>query len=325
MFASVVWPNGTLNPVAIYKREEIYQGMNGRNVERFYMSPSESYIFKPLTNQSQIGNEIWIHQHFLSKLPSIYPKIMAYSINENTENNWIVFEDLGRIRHQCNEEIAFAVIDLMAVWHAVPAENLLNDSFKGPKPFIEEIIEHLFIHKESVTNFTTQNDIPAKLVETIFTMLENYTFSNNKVISHGDLHQGNYGLAGDRLVIIDWEHVHLNSPYWDLYHFLDISHPDFPKKMNKEMRELILEYYLNKVNFQGDRRCFKQMYYLFSAAFSCWMLLLIQADLGKKETKWPKEGLLRQKLETVSNLIQCGEMLERNKQQLFISEKEVFL
>ncbi|MBY0121442.1 aminoglycoside phosphotransferase family protein [Bacillus sp. S/N-304-OC-R1] len=313
MFTSVVWPNGTLNQKAIYRKEEIYQGMNGRFVERFFMNSRESYIFKPLTNSSQIGKEVWIHNHLLAKLPPIFPKIMAYSIDEHTDNNWIIFEDLGKISHRFNEDIAYKVIDLMANWHSIPVENFMSEPLKGPKPFIEEMVQHLFILKQKLQDISVQYGIAEKMLDTIFSMLENHRFSNKKVLSHGDLHQGNYGQTGKRVVIIDWEHAHINSPYWDLYHFLDISHPDFPKGMNKGLRNLLLEHYFIKTNLpQEEKFSFKQEYFLFSSAFSLWMMLLIQGDLERNASKWPKTQLIGQMSETITNLIQCGEELKQD-------------
>lgn len=282
--------------------------MNGRFVERFFMTPLDSYIFKPLTNSAQMGKEVWIHNHLLSKLPPIFPKIMAYAIDKKSENNWIIFEDLGKITHESNEETAFSVIDLMADWHSIPVEKLMNEPLKGPKPFIEEMVQHLFVWKQKVRDMAVQYEISVELVETVLSMLGDKRFSNKKVISHGDLHQGNYGVAGNKVVIIDWEHAHLNSPYWDLYHFLDISHPDFPKAMNPTLRDRLLEHYINKTNLpQEEKWSFKQEYYLFASAFSLWMMLLIQGDLEKAASKWPKPHLFRQMSETITNFVQCGE------------------
>ncbi|KAB2338052.1 phosphotransferase [Cytobacillus depressus] len=328
MFRSAVKPDGKLNQAVIHRKENIYLGMNGRYVERFYLNPTESYIYKPLTNEAQMGKEVWMYHHLLLNLPPIFPKIVAYSIDESSDQNWIIFEDLGAIQHQFNKELAVNVINLMTAWHSLPPEILINHSLKGPKPPIEEIVEFLFLNKNKVEDVIAQHHIPDQLLNTIFTMLDRHEFPNKQVISHGDLHQGNYGMAGERVVILDWEHAHVNSPYWDLYHLLDISHPDFSKELNKEWRNQLLDHYLDKMNFPSKMKLrfhFKQMYYLFSAAFSIWMLLLIQNDLEKNAAKWSKERLTRQKTETISNLIQCGEELDEEKLNKFTKEEEVYL
>lgn len=54
-FHQYVNADGTLNDTLVRNREILYIGTNGRHVERFYVSTSESYIFKPLTNDDQEG------------------------------------------------------------------------------------------------------------------------------------------------------------------------------------------------------------------------------------------------------------------------------
>src|SRR4051812_7310168 len=93
---NIVQANGTLNKRLIVKREILHKGMNGRFVERFYLTPTLSYIFKPLTNNRQLGKEVWVHEHILPLFPAIFPKIISYSISENTELNWMILEDLGQ-------------------------------------------------------------------------------------------------------------------------------------------------------------------------------------------------------------------------------------
>ena len=53
--SELVKPDGTLNEAAIADRETLYTGMNGQRVERLYLVTGERVIFKPLTNDSQLG------------------------------------------------------------------------------------------------------------------------------------------------------------------------------------------------------------------------------------------------------------------------------
>src|ERR1700730_16170210 len=95
----IVLKNGTLNEEVIIKREPLYRGMNGKVIERFFITPAESYIFKPLTNDSQAGKEIWVQENILTAFPPVYPKIIASSSGEAAEDNWIIYEDLGKLKH----------------------------------------------------------------------------------------------------------------------------------------------------------------------------------------------------------------------------------
>ncbi len=300
----LVLENGTLNEKAILKKELLYQGMNGRYVERFYLSPEKSYIFKPLTNNEQLGREAWVHEQILPMFPAIFPKIIAYSESRNPDESWMILEDLGPLAHEFNLDNVLGVVKQAAWWHSLPLERLENLPPAGLKPRIEEITEEIFQRKEEVLALLPY-------VKTILPLLERKEFSGKLVLSHGDLHIGNFAVVDGKIVVLDWEHTHLNLPYWDLYHVLDLSHPLFPKKVSSGLREQVLRYYLEQVDVVPE--VFLEEYYLFSAVFSIWMILLIHKDLKADDRKWPRAQLERQLDETVSSLHQCAEWLYNRK------------
>ncbi|MEH7481743.1 phosphotransferase [Neobacillus drentensis] len=306
---NIVRADGNLNEEIILKKEILYKGMNGRFVERFYLTPSTSYIFKPLTNDGQLGKEVWVHEHILPIFPAIYPKIISYSISERTDLNWMILEDLGPLSHEFNEESVMGVIKWVAWWHSLPIEELGNVPVTGLKPKIEKIVSDVCDRKYEFYRLLPSLKIEEELIEAIFPQLNRLDFLEKKVLTHGDLHTGNFAIVGDELKILDWEHTHLNSPYWDLYHLIDMSHPLFPKKITSPLRDRFLESYLNLVKFEIDRDCFFKEYYLFASAFSMWMILLIQKDLVENCGKWSVVQLNTQLEETVSSLQQCAAAL----------------
>ncbi|MBT2719815.1 phosphotransferase [Bacillus sp. ISL-46] len=306
---NIVRADGNLNEEIIFKKEILYKGMNGRFVERFYLTPSTSYIFKPLTNDGQLGKEVWVHEHILPVFPTIYPKIISYSISERTDLNWMILEDLGPLSHEFNEESVLGVIKWVAWWHSLPIEELGNVPVTGLKPKIEEIVSAVCVKKDEFYRLLPSLKIEEELIDAIFPQLNRLDFLEKKVLTHGDLHTGNFAIVGDELKILDWEHTHLNSPYWDLYHLIDMSHPLFPKKITSPLRDRILESYLNLVKFEINRDYFFKEYYLFATVFSMWMILLIQKDLVENGGKWSVVQLNTQLEETVSSLQQCGAAL----------------
>lgn len=306
---NIVRANGKLNEEIILKKEILYKGMNGRFVERFYLTPSTSYIFKPLTNDGQLGKEVWVHEHILPIFPAIFPKIISYSISERTELNWMILEDLGPLSHEFNEESVLGVIKWVAWWHSLPIEELGSVSLTGLKPKIEQIVADVCLKKDEFYRLLPSLKIEEELIDAIFSQINHLKFLEKKVLTHGDLHTGNFAIVGDELKILDWEHTHLNSPYWDLYHLIDMSHPLFPKKITSPLRDRILESYLNLVKFEINRDCFFKEYYLFATVFSMWMILLIQKDLVENGGKWSVEQLNTQLEETVSSLQQCATAL----------------
>jgi hypothetical protein len=303
---NIVRDNGTLNDEKILKKEILYKGMNGKYVERFFLSPTKSYVFKPLTNNDQLGKEVWVNEHILSSFPDIYPKIVSYSANhQDLEQNWVIFEDLGQLTHVFNEETVFGVTKLIAWWHSLPTEKLEIVPLKGPKPHFQDIVSEVILKKDNFIKLLPLLGIEEKIIFYLFTRLEQSEFSKKMVLSHGDLHLGNYAVANNRMVVLDWEHTHLNMPYWDLYHVIDMSHPIFPKQITSEFREQILKIYLDQVNNTVNGEEFIQEYHLFSAVFSIWMIMLILKDLKSNDGKWSKEQLENQLKETVSSLKQC--------------------
>ena len=306
---NIVLANGKLNEEIILKKEILYKGMNGRFVERFYLTPSTSYIFKPLTSDGQLGKEVWIHEHILPKFPAIFPKIISCSISERTELNWMILEDLGPLTHEFNEECVLGVIKWVAWWHSLPIEKLGNVPLTGLKPKIEQIVSEVCVKRDEFYRLLPLLKLKEELIDIIFSQINHLKFLEKKVLTHGDLHTGNFAISGNELKILDWEHAHIDSPHWDLYHLIDMSHPLFPKKITSRIRDRCLESYLGQVEYEMGRDCFFKEYYLFSSVFSIWMILLIQKDLVENGGKWSAEQLNTQLEEIVSSLQQCATAL----------------
>ena len=290
---------------AVYKREKVYQGLNGEFVERFYLNPKECYIFKPLTNNKQLRKEIWAYEHVLSFFPAIYPKIISSSSTRDPKSSWLILEDLGSLTHIFNESDLLTLVKLVAKWHSFPLERLEGIPLRGQKPPIGEMVKEILLKREEVLLLLPLKQLEIGFIQHMYVLLDGWNFSNRMVLSHGDLHLGNFSAVNNKMMVLDWEHTHLNSPYWDLYHLIDISHPVFPRKMTKDLRNRILHLYLKESGLEVNVADFLREYYLFSSAFSVWMCLLIKKDLHRNESKWTKEQLNRQLDETVLSLRQC--------------------
>lgn len=307
-----VLPGGYLDGNRLLRRETLYIGTNGREVERFYLTPTESYIFKPLTNSSQYGKERLIYEQVLPSLQVPTPKIIATSQSECPEQSWIIFEDLGSLSHRFEEKTVLQMSEYIAKWHTYPVEKVKAYPLMGPKPIISEMAASLLTKKDDLlkteSSFASYKDAIKKVYNHL-----NDLFNQELVFSHGDLHLGNYSLRGERVVVLDWEHAHLNLRYWDLYHLLDLSHPLFPKNVTPGLREKALDTYLSAVEQTGkslEPKTFKKNYFTFSSVFSLWMLLLIEKDLRNPPEKWPKEALLTQWEETLTGFIKCAQHLK---------------
>lgn len=313
--ADIVLPDGSLNGRWAVRSEVLYRGMNGQAVERFYMSASpQSYIFKPLTNNGQWGQEKWVYENVLPAFPPLYPKMMAESADPDTGHHWIIFEDIGNLQHVFSEAAALQLVERVAWWHALPTDRWADVPLKGPKPPVEEMAAELLRDEPGTKELLVKLSVPAALQKLVYGLLKREPFSATpRVLSHGDLHLGNYAQVGGRIVVLDWEHAHLNSPYWDLYHMIDMSHPTFPKAVTSSVRTgILLAYREHSASFAERTESeeeFIREYARFACVFSLWMLKLIAGDLDRGDAKWPQEQLERQLQETMASLNQCAELL----------------
>ncbi|MFC4779116.1 phosphotransferase family protein [Paenibacillus sp. GCM10023252] len=312
-------PDGTMDNALIYKREILYTGMNGKHVERVYTSPDQSYIFKPLTNLEQHKLEGWIGANILPSIPGApAPRLLASSDDGvRPEESWLLYEDLGSLEHVFDVDTAAQLAVSAARWHALPCAHLRELPLRGPKPPVAQLAAQLRRADSAAHARRLLQGMPAAHAERALAVLEgtgSYSWEGlPDVLSHGDLHLGNYAKVNGAVKVMDWEHLHLNHPYWDLYHVIDLSHPSFPKNVTSEARERILGAYAAEAEALGTLQQsymdFSRGYREFAVIFTMWMLQLIRSDLERGSGPWPEEQLRRQLGEAEASLAQCVEDL----------------
>ena len=310
-----VTSEGTLDDQQVKEWQILYKGMNGRYVERFTVQSGRTYIFKPLTNPAQYGRERWMYEHVMPSLPPVYPQLIAASDETAAPaKSWLIYEDMGQLEHRMCESTLLNAAAHMASWHALPVASWHELPRMGQKPPIQEMLHELhqhqsetdeLLHRLNLTLSAADWDRLAMLILTAEGELP-------MVLCHGDLHPGNIAEIEGRLVILDWEHAHLNTPLWDVYHLLDLSHPLFPRTMTPELRARVMKVYLDKLESLGmqvERGSFAKWYGAYAFIFSLWMLRLIDGDLRNPACVWPQEQLRNQWQETAGTLEQCLEHL----------------
>lgn len=138
------------------------------------------------------------------------------------------------------------------------------------------------------------------------------------VISHGDLYPLNIAEVNHTIFIFDWEYVHTNSVFWDLYSLMDITSPQYKRLViTQESRLAILDRYISvRENLQSPTHSnFIDNYHKYSALYSVWLLLLIEEDIAQE--RFEKSALLRQYKETLEILKSVFEYLKYTKGQFF--------
>jgi len=318
---AAIWrANGRLDEGRIRRRETLYMGMNGSLVERIWLyGMEESFIWKPQTNEGQQRREAWVYEHVLPGFPPIYPRLVVSVPAADGEGGGSLFEDLGELDHTFRESAAMALVRRIAWWHSLPVGMLAGGPIQAPKPRIGRMAADVVRAWEASGGRLGESWGDAgesgrleRLVSDVARMArqrdwEAQEASEGDVFSHGDLHLGNYALARGELRVLDWEHVHPNSRYWDLYHVIDLSHPSFPKPVDAAVRERLLRAYAEEAARLGglaDEEAFRRGYREFAAVFSLWMLLLIEGDLRRGSAPWPEENLRSQLRETLAGFEQ---------------------
>ncbi|WP_322924427.1 phosphotransferase family protein [Paenibacillus campi] len=261
---------------------------------------------------------------------------------------WMIAEDSGVLDHQHSSAVLEQVIEQMACWHTVGEHDLIALPQSGQKPPLHKAAASLFQRWEQVQAviqevvapaqaFVKRSDglfasrtaplfpLSAQLLSALYSDLRAATErigAQRSVLLHGDLHAGNYGInPHGTMIVLDWEHSHAGSLFWDVYHLLDLSHPLFPRLMTAELRHRLLERYwiasstaITAASWQrhavvlaeyADFAGFKKDYVLYTILYSLWMLLLIRSDLRQQPPIWPHALLLAQQYETQQHLGQC--------------------
>ncbi|MCM3126856.1 phosphotransferase family protein [Paenibacillus provencensis] len=294
--------------INVHAREMLHIGLEGRRVERLITDSPTSYILKQLSTDTVFTGESWAYARVLPYLPSMYPRLIAHSEGDHQEDiPWLLFEDVGTLEHNADEAMLLQVTEWMAIWHAVPLASYPELTSYGQKPGLASILSNLMSKKSISMDLLRALGSVEKSIDYFFHLLESHGFSQAVVYSHGDLHPGNFGrTSSGRIVVMDWEHNHRSTPMWDLYHLLDMPHPLFPRKTDPQTREKVLDTYLELTRSNGtiyDKTAFKREYMLFAAAFSLWMLHLIEGDLQDSDSIWPHDKLIRQREETRQTIL----------------------
>ncbi|CAG7629247.1 hypothetical protein PAESOLCIP111_03084 [Paenibacillus solanacearum] len=306
-----VLPGGKLDDALILNKEAIYKGMNGKVIERFFIPAeqrTQSYIFKPLTNVETIGRERWAHTEIIPLVPQIRtPKILAQADHSDPDRYWAIMEDYGRLSHELSEEDLVLAAGVIPFWHQL-SQQLVPEHLTGNKPKLEQALETVQGKWENVKCILQASGMDAKLITKFYTAINNAPFGSSQetVVSQGDFHRGNIAIQNQGVVVLDWEHVHRNSPYWDLYNLIDMTHPVIRRRTTQAGRGAALRTYASRrteLGWMGSQSELEAGYYLYSAIYSAWMLLLIEADRSKGVFR--VDDLQEAEKETLTSFAEC--------------------
>ncbi|CAN7767621.1 hypothetical protein LJR153_007329 [Paenibacillus sp. LjRoot153] len=290
-----------------HDREVIYIGRNGNRVERIKVhlnnNITNSYIYKPLTNFPSMGKEVWVQENICSRIPEVrIPRIHYYSKTTDPENYWMVLEDLGKLEHKFDVDTMKKAAVCMPYWHVLPID-LVLDEYEGHSPLEQDIRKFLLSKVDQLRGILVGNGYSNEDIDYMYREIIQLHLESEVVVSHGDLYPLNIAELNNELIILDWEYIHKNSAFWDLYTLMDITSPEYRRPaINQISRIDILTKYVNvRNNLESPtKHTFIDDYHRFSAMHALWLLLLIDSDLTQE--KYDKVALLLQYKETLAIL-----------------------
>ncbi|WP_135556786.1 phosphotransferase [Paenibacillus cymbidii] len=304
---SAMLPDGTLDDAKITGRDHLYTRRNGRSIERFYMNKdghTVSYILKPLADESHLGKEAWVQQHVLSLLPTGHARIVANADHDDPGRYWTIFEDMGALSHDYDEPLVLDMAAVIPNWHQLPAA-LVPYRFRtdADKPSLASKLADIHAGWPQLRATIAELGLAEPLLGRLELLVQRAGDDSEQVVTHGDLHRGNYFARDGAIVVMDWEHLHIGSVYWDLYCLLDMTHPYYPKPSNPQLRSEALSVYMEhrrRLGWLCDRERFIAGYFAHAAICTAWLMLVIEGDLAAGA--WDRQQLLDQRQATFAAL-----------------------
>lgn len=299
--------DGTLGGKRVLQRETLYESLNGTKVERFN-DGVRSFIYKPIGSAQLNGREKWAHDTIIPLLANIrVPRILAAPEPGKQTVYWLIYEDFGRLRHCTEPAHLIEAAGWIPEWHQLTAA-LVPETYAGHTPKIGEVLKpvmdnadrlHEWIYGcDAGTIAAWKNELPAfgERMET-----------ETPVVSHGDYHPYNVAIQSGERIVIDWEYVHLNHRYWDIYSLLDITSFRYSKvSLTPGERAAALRRYWQRSEREHAAESFEQFnreYQMYAAVYSAWIAGLIEGDLRRGDIS--REKLMKQRQETSAVFTDC--------------------
>lgn len=279
-----------------------------------------TWIIKLVKQPSSANREVETYRHIVVKLPIQSPRVIGHGVNEGAA--WMTYTDDGlipvfRTTHRYHQALA-----TMAALHRTPvARNWPRSAASHTPPFevVRKQVSSMARHQydESLRG----HDFSATVVRAVREMLDAcqtaqmHPLFTEPAICHGDAHLGNWMWSTFRrtIYLIDWEYVHIDSPYFDLFQLLDVTSPTTTITRAVSRWSALKTYYLawtQSDNHDGGTpgamtwRLFAAGYVTYAATYLLWIIGLIEQDVAHR--RFHDVQMRRQLAETVFGLVQLN-------------------
>jgi hypothetical protein len=281
------------------------------------------------TQESEVERLCFIQSFVEQSLPVQVPHILSTGHTRLSTKDkeqcvhWIEYEDAQMQPLPWNQVRILAAIKQLAELHKrgtrFTGDERLLERLRSHTPAVDAIQTELKAFGRSRFKAATIKwQIPYGARSRLLRLYDDAVFNWNAAhvpdtICHGDCHLGNILWSRERRhpMWIDWEYLHVNSPYFDLFQFLDATSPTTPL-MRYASRIRVLRHYVKTKEPKWSsraRRAWVRGYYRYAILHLLWILTRIDADWSTG--RFPQDQLSRQLSETVQALL-CLERCLRN-------------
>ncbi len=268
-------------------------------------SGERMYILKLTRDTGALRRELAAHGQVVSRLKVATPAVLGGGAFGRGPGGYILFAD-DRLRAAHPRRVD-EMARVLARLHATRLRDLaLPETARSHTPGVAEVARRvdgatpgecdgwLAPFAPGGQGRRAALDILARLQERSASVWE----ETAPALCHGDSHAGNFMAPprGGQLRLIDWEFVHVDHPYFDIFQLLDATSPHTALPMFPSRLRALSSYHAAAAGGLPPLRRFAQGYLQYALVHLFWILSLIHEDA--RQGRHSAMGLMRQGRET---------------------------
>lgn len=283
------------------------RGLEGSVWQVLGRSPSgeRKYILKLTRDIRAVCRELAAQERVVGRLALPAPALIGGGACRQGPGGYVLFADDGL--RPARPRRVDGMARLLARLHATPLCDLtLPDTAQSHTPAIAEVAKRVDrIARDECAEWLAPFaaderdrrgllDVLARVQQRSVSVWEETT----PVLCHGDSHAGNFMAAprGGRLRLIDWEFVHVDYPYFDIFQLLDATSPHTALPVFPPRLRALSSYHASAGGGLPLRRRFVEGYLQYAGIHLFWILSLIHEDA--RQGRHRASRLMRQGRET---------------------------
>ncbi len=275
-------------------------------------------IVKASHNHPAIRREAALYETYVRHLPVCAPQVAGSG--QSRQWAWIAYRDDQLVPITTRRHGILMAVAAAARLHQAdpPAGGAVRVPLSTHTPDLAEVLRQTLVVDPSV--FATAMGAcgwPAaarRQVSQLYRRIESWgqaLMRRPRVLCHGDLHLGNlmWSRAHRQPAVIDWEYLHPDYDYFDLFQLLDATSPTTPLWRPLGRRRVLLAYARARSDLRERTAAWLRGYLQFAAIHLLWIATRIQAD--REAGRHPGGELNRQERETYAGLLSIARELRR--------------